>query len=172
MKTIALSVLGAAAALTLTACGGSSNSYTGTAQQGPSAGTTSARGLHVASTSLGRVVVDGDGRTVYLLTADSPGHATCDAGCQHYWPPVPSGHGVGGIAKVASTALPGGGSTETVGGQPVYTYSGDQAAGDVSGEGVNEFGGTWYAVSPSGTPVMPGGAAGSSSSPASAGHGY
>jgi predicted lipoprotein with Yx(FWY)xxD motif len=174
MKIIALSVLGAAAALTLTACGGSSsNGYTGTAaQQGDSAGTTSARGLHVASTSLGRVVVDGQGRTVYLLTADSAGHATCDASCQSYWPPVPTGHGAGVTAKVASTPLPGGGSTETVGGQPVYTYSGDQAAGDVSGEGVNEFGGTWYAVSPSGTPVMPGGAASSSSSPAYTGHGY
>ena len=86
MKIIALSVLGAAAALTLSACGGSSSSTTAT-QQGASAATTSARGLHVASTSLGRVVVDAQGRTVYVLSADSTNHATCDASCQHYWPP-------------------------------------------------------------------------------------
>lgn len=174
MKIIALSVLGAAAALTLTACGGSSGGgYTGTAQQGASAGTTSARGLHVASTSLGRVVVDAQGRTVYLLTADSMNHSTCDASCQSYWPPVPSGHGAGVTAKVASTALPGGGSTETVGGWPVYTYVGDHNPGDVSGEGVQTFGGTWYAVSPAGTPVKQAAGAGApSSSPTYQRHGY
>ncbi|MFZ2012332.1 MAG: hypothetical protein WAV00_00735 [Nocardioides sp.] len=171
MKIIALSVLAAAAALTLAACGGSSSSTTAT-QQGASAGTTSARGLHVATTSLGRVVVDAQGRTVYLLTADSMNHATCNASCQGYWPPVPSGHGAGLSAEVASTALPGGGRTVTVGGWPVYTYVGDHNPGDVSGEGVNTFGGIWYAVSPSGTPVKQAGGASPSSSPSYQRHGY
>ena len=86
MKIPALLAVGAVSALTLSACGSSSS--TTTAQQGAtSSGTTSAHGLHVASTSLGRVVVDAQGRTVYLLTADSTNHATCDASCQHYWPP-------------------------------------------------------------------------------------
>ena len=162
MKIPALLAVGAVSALTLSACGSSSSATT--APQGAAAsGTTSAHGFHVASTSLGRVVVDAQGRTVYLLTADSMNHATCDAGCQQYWPPVAAGRGSGVTAKVASTALPGGGSTATVGGRPVYTYSGDQNAGDVNGEGVNEFGGTWYAISPTGTPVTEAPASGSSS---------
>jgi predicted lipoprotein with Yx(FWY)xxD motif len=171
MNIPALLAVGAVSALTLSACG--SSSYTAAPQAAAPSGTTSAHGFHVASTSLGRVVVDAQGRTVYMLTADSMNHATCDAGCQQYWPPAPTGHGSGVTAKVAATALPGGGSTATVGGRPVYTYSGDQNAGDVNGEGVNEFGGTWYAISPTGTPVTQAGAAGSSSSaPAYQPHSY
>src|SRR5450631_201219 len=45
--------------------------------------------LGVATTSLGPVLVNGKGLTVYLLTADSPGHSTCSAQCLAYWPLVP-----------------------------------------------------------------------------------
>ena len=99
-------------------------------------------------------------------------HAICNASCQSYWPPVTSGHGAGLTAKVASTPLPGGGRTETVGGWPVSTYVGDHNPGDVSGEGVNTFGGIWWAVSPSGTPVKQAGGASPSSSPSYQSHGY
>src|SRR5664280_3560183 len=44
--------------------------------------------LGVATTSLGPVLVNGKGLTVYLLTADSPGHSTCSATCLQYWAPV------------------------------------------------------------------------------------
>jgi len=75
---------------------------------------------------------------------------------------VSAGGGAGVSAKVGSTATPGGPKTATVAGHPVYTFSGDQAPGDVNGEGLNDFGGVWYAVSPSGAAVT---AAGSQSSP-------
>jgi predicted lipoprotein with Yx(FWY)xxD motif len=166
MKIHTLAAVAAVSLLTLSACGSGSSSSTA-GQAGTSAKGATTGGLHVASTSLGKVVVDGQGRTVYMLSADSKNHATCDASCQHYWPPTASGKASGVTAAVASTSLPGGGSTGTVGGWPVYTYSGDQAAGDVTGEGINEFGGTWYAVSPSGTPVMPGGSSSPSSSSSS-----
>ena len=39
-------------------------------------------------------------------------------------------------------------------GWPLYTFVKDKAPGDVAGEGVKTFGGTWYAVSPSGKPVI------------------
>jgi predicted lipoprotein with Yx(FWY)xxD motif len=35
----------------------------------------------------------------------------------------------------------------TINGMPIYYYSKDQAAGDITGQGV---GGVWYLVSPSG----------------------
>ena len=68
-------------------------------------------------------------------------------------------------AKVGSTATPSGTMIATVAGHPVYTFSGDQEPGDVNGEGLQDFGGVWYAVSPSGTAVTA--ASGSSSSTSS-----
>ena len=122
---------------------------------------TSASGgaLAVATTSLGPVLVDSKGLTVYLLTADTPGHSTCSAQCLQYWPIVaaPSGTGmspVPGISAALTTSTStSGASMVAAGGWPLYTFVKDQAPGDVTGEGVKTFGGTWYAVSPSGTAV-------------------
>jgi predicted lipoprotein with Yx(FWY)xxD motif len=169
MKIPTLLAVGAVSVLTLTACGSSSSAPQTAAAPGTSS---SAAGLHLASTSLGRVVVDAQGRTVYLLTADTHDHATCDAGCQQYWPPVASGRAAGLSAKVGTTALPGGGTTATVAGWPVYTYVGDHQPGDVSGEGVRTFGGTWYALSAAGTPVRQAAGSSASSSPAYQPHTY
>ena len=41
----------------------------------------------------------------------------------------------------------------TYAGHPLYWFSGDTAAGDTSGEGLTDFGGAWYAVSPAGKAV-------------------
>jgi predicted lipoprotein with Yx(FWY)xxD motif len=120
--------------------------------------------LHVASTSLGKVLVDASGHTVYVLSADGPNHSTCSSSCLQLWPGVAPGSHAGLAAKVGSTATPGGPMTATVAGHPVYTFSGDQSPGDVKGEGLQDFGGVWYAVSPSGAAVT---AAAASSSPTS-----
>jgi predicted lipoprotein with Yx(FWY)xxD motif len=140
--------------VTLAACGGTG--YGG----GTSAGTDNTAmtpGLKVASTSLGNVVVDSRGRTVYELSADKPSKSTCSAECLAEWPAVPA---LGGkatpaslTAHVGSAATSSGKQMATVGDRPVYTFSQDKAAGDVNGEGLKDFGGTWYAVSPSGQPV-------------------
>jgi predicted lipoprotein with Yx(FWY)xxD motif len=175
MKTPALAALLAASAVTLAACGGGASSTT-TGGAGSAGGTTpaSASGLHTATTSLGKVLVDGQGRTVYLLTADSRGTSTCGADCLAFWPAVTPGHS-NLTVPVGSTKTPAGTPTATVAGQPVYTYSQDHQPGDVNGEGVTEFGGTWYAVSPSGQAAMPTSTApssGSSSSSTGRGYGY
>jgi predicted lipoprotein with Yx(FWY)xxD motif len=167
MKISALLALGATTALTLSACGSGSSSSTATQPSSSAQGAAATSGFHVAATSLGKVVVDAQGRTLYRLSADGKNHATCDASCQHYWPATVAGKAHGITGTVGSTALPGGGTTQTVGGWPVYTYSGDQNPGDVNGEGINEFGGTWYAVSTNGAPVMPGGASSQPSSSSS-----
>ena len=63
-KTLLLSTTAVASLLVLSACG----SYGGSnAVPSPAAGS-----IHVASTSLGKVLVDGDGHTLYRLTADTP----------------------------------------------------------------------------------------------------
>jgi predicted lipoprotein with Yx(FWY)xxD motif len=96
--------------------------------------------------------------TVYLLTADKPGHSSCEAQCLQFWPPVAAPAGkvpsVSGVSAVLSvTRATSGDSMLTAGGWPLYTYANDQIPGDVHGQGIMNFGGTWYAVSPSGVAV-------------------
>lgn len=156
----------ATALLTLSACGSGSSSST--AQQAAAtigAGGTS--GLGVASTSLGKVLVDTRGMTVYLLSADGRDHSTCSAQCLRFWPAVGSGGGSVPGVKAGHTQTPDGTPIATVAGHPVYTFALDHQPGDVKGEGVHEFGGTWYAVSPTGSAVRAGGASTSPSSGAS-----
>lgn len=174
-STITVRLLGATATLLLaSACGSTTAS--------PGAGTNPVKAnapgavapggvLGVATTSLGPVLVDSQGFTVYLLTADTPGHSSCDAQCLQFWPLVsaPAGAGVPTVAGVSAalsaTRATSGASMLTAGGWPLYTFVKDQAPGDVNGQGKKSFGGTWYAVSPSGKPVT----AASSSAPTSGG---
>lgn len=168
-----LSALGSVALLSLAACGTASSG--GSAGSGassspapsPSSATSSpaATGavLAVRTTSLGPVLVDSRGRTVYLLTADKSssapaGHSTCTTSCLSYWPAVAAPASMpatlpGVTARVSSAASMGGGKLLTAAGWPLYTFVKDQKPGDVTGQGVQAFGGTWYAVTPSGQPV-------------------
>jgi predicted lipoprotein with Yx(FWY)xxD motif len=172
MRIPVLMAIAAAPLFLVSACGSSSST---TASPAAGSSTTpspagSASGLHVASTSLGKVLVDAKGMTVYMLTADSSGHSTCSAACLQYWPPVAPGAAASTVtAKVASTTTTGGSKIATAGGWPVYTFIQDQKPGDVTGEGISNFGGVWYAVSPSGQPVK---AAGATSSAPAPGRGY
>ncbi len=172
MKVPAVLAVATTAVLTLSACGTGSTPAPTAATPRTTAGGTS--GLHVASTSLGHVLVDASGRTVYLLTADGHDLSTCSSSCLQFWPAVAPGSHTGVTGQVGSTATPDGPMTATVAGHPVYTFSQDRAPGDVTGEGLQEFGGTWYAVSPSGAAVRPGRSS-ASSAPTSAppyGRGY
>jgi predicted lipoprotein with Yx(FWY)xxD motif len=178
-------LLGAAAVLVLAAaCGSTTNSSVSNKAVAPGAGssaTTSTSGgaVGVATTSLGPVLVDSKGFTVYMLTADTKGHSTCSAQCLQYWPlvPAPAGMSVptvdGVSAALATTKATSGASMVTAGGWPLYTFVKDRAPGYVTGEGVKTFGGTWYAVSPAGAPVTgPGASAPSPTSSGASGGGY
>jgi predicted lipoprotein with Yx(FWY)xxD motif len=149
------------AAMTLTAaCGnsqpsGSAPSGSSTsAQQPPSSGAV----LKTASTSIGTVLVDGNGRTVYEFANDRGSTSTCTGACASDWPPVaaptslPSSlPGVSG--HLGTTTRDDGSRQLTVAGHPVYTFSGDTGPGQTNGQGIRLNGGLWTAVSPSGEPV-------------------
>jgi predicted lipoprotein with Yx(FWY)xxD motif len=179
---IKLAAVSIAAALMLSSCGGGSSSGTAASSGGAGSGgggTASPGGgsaaLSVRHTSLGNVLADSHGMTVYLLTADRPGRSSCSAQCLQYWPPVPAPRATGKIAGVSATVArtpsTAGKTMATVGGWPLYTYAGDHAPGDTSGEGVRTFGGVWYAVSPSGQPVKSGSSAGSGTTGSTGGGG-
>ncbi|QJW38137.1 hypothetical protein FIC82_001340 [Cellulosimicrobium protaetiae] len=113
--------------------------------------------LGTADSSLGTIVVDGEGMTVYYYDKDTKGSGTsaCEGECAAAWPAVhaasaePEVEGV--TAEVGTITGVDGELQVTVDGRPVYTYAADQAPGDVSGQGVN---GVWYVVAPDGTEIM------------------
>jgi predicted lipoprotein with Yx(FWY)xxD motif len=115
--------------------------------------------IGVGTTRFGQVLVDGNGRTLYLFVADSGTQSTCNsAACVQYWPPVlTSGApqaGSGVTASLLGTTTRQDGKTEvTYAGHPLYYFISDAKAGDVTGQGVNAFGGPWYVVSPAGMQI-------------------
>jgi len=118
--------------------------------------------------SLGQILVDGSGRTLYMFTRDEPGKSNCDAGCMQAWPPllaagdVVAGDGVDS-ALLGTAELPDGTRVVTYNQMPLYYWAGDSRPGDANGQNVN---GVWFAVSPQGKP------AGVSTEPDSGSDGY
>jgi len=114
--------------------------------------------VDVRSTSLGALLVDARGHTLYLFEKDRNGNSTCSGACAGLWPPVTSAtRAVAGdgadAAQLGSAVGSHGTPIVTYGGHPLYTYAGDTRPGDVSGQGLDQFGAKWYAVAPSGRTV-------------------
>lgn len=105
----------------------------------------------------GKVLVNVKGRTLYVFMKDKQRHVTCTGACQSFWPPLKwKGSGkptAGGAAKsglLASVKNPSGGKVVTYSKWPLYTYSGDSAAGQSNGWNMTLNGGKWYVISPAG----------------------
>ena len=109
-----------------------------------------------ASISLGTVVVDGSGHTAYFFDHDSAnsGKSDCTGGCSATWPAITSASKaptVTGITGTVATIPAADGKFQiTINGLPIYTFAGDSAAGDSSGQGV---GGIWWVASSTGTEI-------------------
>jgi predicted lipoprotein with Yx(FWY)xxD motif len=133
---------------------GRSSGYGG----GGTAPSTSSATLTAASSPLGRILVDQDGKTLYLFEADAINKSNCSGGCATVWPPITTSEtataGSGVSAKLIGTTMrPDGSSQVTYAGHPLYWYEGDTNPGDTNGEGLTDFGGSWDAVSPAGKAV-------------------
>jgi predicted lipoprotein with Yx(FWY)xxD motif len=136
---------------------------------------TSKATVGTAKTSLGTVLVAANGHTLYLLSNETDKKLVCTGACLTYWPPLmASGRAtVSGSAKASllGTVKRGSGEQVTYAGHPLYYYEADTRAGQVAGQGIKADGGTWWALSASGSPAgsaaKSGKSAGSSSSGAS-----
>src|SRR4051794_40630035 len=146
----------------LAGCGGSGSAYgnNATAASPPPTATAAAHGraLAVRSTSLGKVVVDAKGRTLYAFGHDLKNKSRCSGACATNWPPAlsPAKPKVGaGISKAKLRVIKrsDGGRQLSYAGHPLYRYIGDSKAGDVNGQGLNFFGGVWNVMSPAGKVV-------------------
>ena len=126
-----------------------------------SAGGTAAR-LGAASTSLGRIVVDGKARTLYLFEKDKGRRSSCYGACAAYWPPALT-HGkprarTGLKQSLLGTTRRRNGTVQvTYAGHPLYRYAGDTRPGQTTGAGLQDFGGGWDPISPAGKKIESGG---------------
>ena len=147
----------------LAACGSS-----GTSTPGASPGSSAMATLKSRTTSIGPVLVNARGRTLYWFAIDTPTTSKCTGACTSAWPPVTGSPrvaaGLDAMGRFGTVKRSGGTVQATWNGHPLYTYAGDSAAGQTNGNGVNGFGGLWHAV------ILPG-AASHSASPASSGGG-
>ena len=140
-------------ALAVAGCGGGGGS-----SSPPTTASGKPATVGVANDSLGTVLVDSQGRTLYLFAKDTGTTSTCTGACAVNWPPLlVTGKptvGSGAEASIVSTsARPDGKTQLTYNGHPLYLFKGDSDPGETNGEGLNAFGGNWFAVSPAGTQI-------------------
>ena len=98
------------------------------------------------------VLTDAKGLTLYWFAPDTPGKSACYGDCAAYWPPAlgdPSA-GPGVTGRLGTITRNGGGLQATYDGHPLYTYVGDSAPGQDSGNNLNLNGGLWHIVPVSG----------------------
>jgi predicted lipoprotein with Yx(FWY)xxD motif len=156
-------------AIVVSACGASSSPAAGSSAAGPMS-------ISATQTSLGSVLSGPSGDTVYMLISAQGTPLPCTGQCLSAWPPVAAtagsspqaGSGVSATLAVDSSVM-----QVTADGAPLYYFSGDNAAGQVNGQGIKSFGGVWYAVQSSGKALTSTTAAnGAAATPTSSGPKY
>ena len=146
-------------AVIVAGCGGSSTSDTASNGSAYGAATSTPRSatgtVSTRQTKLGRVLVDAQGRTLYLFEKDKAAMSSCYGACASIWPPLTTGGkalaGTGvRAAKLGATKRSDGKTAITYAGHPLYTYAGDRKPGDEQGQGLDQFGAEWYVLAPNG----------------------
>ena len=99
--------------------------------------------------TLGNVLTDKDGKTLYFFTKDADGTSVCTGGCLAAWPlfyekELTPGQGLNAADFGVITRADGAKQT-TYKGLPLYRFANDAAAGDTKGEG---SGTTWFVAKP------------------------
>lgn len=121
-------------------------------------GTSKGAVVALRKTTLGTILVDARGRTLYLFEKDSSGMSACNTACVQYWPALTSrttpraGRGVQ-QSMLRLVRQHNGLRQVTYAGHPLYTFVGDEQAGQTTGEGLTNFGAGWYVVAASGRKV-------------------
>ena len=148
LRPMGLAVMGVALASVAAACGGSSSGgSTASVGTGGGSSTPAASVTVVHSGPNGKYVTDSAGRTLYIFSKDTSSTSMCTGACTKEWP-----------------AYSQNGQQVVFHGHPVYYFEGDSSAGDMGGQGLDDFGGLWTMVQPNGSAVAAS-ASGSSPSP-------
>ena len=164
-KAFASAALLAALTVALAACGGNDDGGSGTAApaatETTAAPATGGATVAVASSSLGDILVDAEGRTLYAFTKDQGDKSACSGECATNWPALTgtATAGTGAEASLLSTSMQANGTSQvTYDGRPLYHFAGDTKAGDTNGQAV---GNVWFVVAADGALVQKKAAGGS-----------
>jgi predicted lipoprotein with Yx(FWY)xxD motif len=114
--------------------------------------------VHIATSQLGRILVDSKGITVYDFPPDRGTTSVCYGACAALWPPLLThGKPVAGPGVRASllgtTTRKDGKLQVTYGGHPLYYFVTDRKPGQTTGQGIDQFGGPWWVISPAGKEI-------------------
>jgi predicted lipoprotein with Yx(FWY)xxD motif len=128
------------------------------ATAGVAAAAAGATTVGVATSPLGRILVDSKGITLYDFPPDKGTTSVCYGACAALWPPLLThgkplaGHGVR-ASLLGTTKRKDGKLQVTYGGHPLYYFVSDRRAGQTTGQGVDQFGGPWWVISPAGKEI-------------------
>jgi predicted lipoprotein with Yx(FWY)xxD motif len=111
--------------------------------------------VEIGKTPLGRILVDKRGITLYDFPPDKGTRSVCYGACAALWPPlITKGKPVAGPGVKASllgtTKRSDGKFEVTYNGHPLYYFVSDRKPGQTTGQGLNQFGGPWWVISPAG----------------------
>jgi predicted lipoprotein with Yx(FWY)xxD motif len=140
-------------AVVLASCGGSVSTLTTPPTTNPSFS------LTVQNSPAGPILATGTGATLYDFVPDTPSHSAClNDGCVYQWPPllVSNATQVGpGVTRslVGTLRRPNGSTQLSYNGHPLYRYIRDVKPGEVTGQAIDQDGGLWYVLSPSGQEI-------------------
>jgi predicted lipoprotein with Yx(FWY)xxD motif len=112
----------------------------------------------MAKLPLGRILVDSKGITLYDFVKDKGTTSVCYGACAALWPPLLTKSkpvaGPGVRASLLGTTKRKDGKLEvTYNGHPLYYFVTDRKPGQTTGQGVNQFGGPWWVLSPAGKEI-------------------
>lgn len=115
--------------------------------------------IRLADSSLGGILTDGDGNTLYMFDADSPTASACAAQCAAVWSPFPGPASADGVdpARLGTVTRDDGTLQATYGGHPLYRYASGDDPGDTSGQGVDD---AWWVLNAEGDSIRGAGDAG------------
>jgi predicted lipoprotein with Yx(FWY)xxD motif len=157
-RSIGVLSAGGLALLAAAAAGGGGGSATAASSAPPKTASGQAATVGISNTGIGQILVNSQGRTLYLFKADQGTKSACTGTCAGAWPPllVNGGPTLGkGIsASLVGTAMRPEGTTQlTYNGHPLYLFAQDQKAGETNGQGVSAFGAAWFALNSAGNQV-------------------
>jgi predicted lipoprotein with Yx(FWY)xxD motif len=170
-RKITFAVVSVGAAFLTAACGGYGTSgygttaptspggrYPGAATPNGSPGPSAMTTVATRNSPLGQILVDANGRTLYLFEADKGTSSACYDACAGVWPPLTTtgtpAAGAGVNQSLLATTTRKDGSTEVVyNGHPLYYFISDKQAGDTTGQALSSFGAEWYVLSAAGTKI-------------------
>ncbi|MFI6080942.1 hypothetical protein ACIBBB_08185 [Streptomyces sp. NPDC051217] len=110
------------------------------------------------NSSLGRMLVDNKGMSLYEFDKDTKNKSMCNGACAQQWPPYTvkskPAAGSGLRADLLKTTKRDDGSMQvTYNGRPLYRFADDTKAGQTNGQGLNAFGAKWYVMGPNGKKI-------------------